>query len=135
MEHEIETQLESVMSRIPRLSDFGIGLYEERHIPKEERPALLAAEREALRKSAPAVAATVEWLRKNVAPVRKTTHSSYAVKHVVEKDIGYITNGVLIAAAVIAGYPYKVVPGSPNVSLGMSTKSLKALRLRQHRVN
>lgn len=130
MEHEIETQLERVMSEIPRLTDFGIGLYEERHIPIEERPALLAAEREALRKNAPAVAATVEWLRKNVAPVRKRTHSSYGVKHVAEKDIGYITNGVLIAAAIIAGYPYKIVPGSPNVSLGMSTKSLEACRLR-----
>ena len=46
------------------------------------------------------------------------------MKHVVEQSIGYVTNGELIAAALIAGYTVKYTDG-PNPLLGMSERDVK----------
>jgi|SRR5215203_473391 len=55
------------------------------------------------------------WIMKNCEP-RKTinhNHSSYGLKHVVERDVEeYISNGAFIKAAIELGYKYKVK--SPN---------------------
>jgi hypothetical protein len=52
---------------------------------------------------------------------------SYGIKHTAEQDIGYITNGVFIAAGIIAGYSYEIREGDPNVSFGMSEQSFKRI--------
>lgn len=37
-------------------------------------------------------------------------HSSYGLKHIVERGIGvYVSNGELIAAMILSGYRYKVI--------------------------
>jgi hypothetical protein len=42
-----------------------------------------------------------------------------------------VTNGELIAAAIIAGYPYqREGGGSPNALFGMSSRSITALQQR-----
>lgn len=130
----VEARLALTMARVAELNDFGIGIYGgHKDKTSDEKRALVTREREALRQSTLAVAATVEWLRENVEATRtpNTRRSSYGLKHIAEKDIGYITNGVFIAAGIIAGYPYKLVPGSPNVHFGMSEKSLKAVEARR----
>jgi hypothetical protein len=38
-----------------------------------------------------------------------------------------LTNGVFIAGAIVAGYSYKITPGSANPSFGMSEKSIKSI--------
>jgi len=45
-----------------------------------------------------------------------------------EQEIGYITNGVFIAAAIHCGFDVKF-DGSPNVMINISEKSLKNWRL------
>ena len=58
------------------------------------------------------------WLRENIAPIKTPTVGSYSMKHVVEGATGdYMTNGELIAAALVAGYPVRFVPG-PNRRVG-----------------
>jgi hypothetical protein len=130
----VEARLAITMARLPELNDFGIGIYDG-HWGKsaEEKLAIIAKDRETLRGSAAAVANVVTWLRENVEPTRTVNkrRTSYGIKHVAEKDIGYITNGVFIAAGIIAGYPYEIVPGSPNVPFGMSEKSLKEISARR----
>ena len=51
-------------------------------------------------------------------------HTRYGLKHIAEKEIGYIPNGVFDAAAIIAGYPYRRVD-QPNATFGMSERSIK----------
>ena len=131
----VELHLAITMAKEPFLTDFGIGLYEEaRKLPKEQREAKLREERKTLRKSVDAVWRTVDWLRENIQPIKtiNTKHSSYGLKHVAEKDVGYITNGVFIAAAMIAGYPYKIEYGSPSPYFGMSEKSITRI-VKKHR--
>lgn len=130
----IEARLALTMARVPELNDFGIGIFGgHKDKSHEEKIAIVAKDRETLRRSASTVAAAVEWLRENVEPTRTINqkHTSYGIKHVAEKDVGYITNGVFIAAGIIAGYPYEIVPGSPNVPFGMSEKSLKEVSARR----
>ncbi|MGW2395815.1 hypothetical protein ACWCYY_04615 [Kitasatospora sp. NPDC001664] len=73
------------------------------------------------------MAETVAWLGENVTRIETPTASSYGVKHVMERAGGaYVTNGVFIAAALIAGYPFKY--DQPNVLFGMSARDLNRLR-------
>jgi hypothetical protein len=124
----IEARLVITMDKVPELNDFGIGLfYDHYKKPKAEQQAILEQDRVDLRKSVARVEATVDWLKANVQPTKTINkrHTSYGLKHLAEPDIDYITNGVFIAAGIIAGYPYAIVPGSPNVPFGMSEKSLR----------
>lgn len=129
IEHSpISLRLAITMAKEPFLTDFGIGLHENhRTLPKNERDAIFGKQRDALGKSGEAIGKTVDWLQKYIQPIKtiNTKHSSYNLKHIAEKDIGYITNGVFIAAAIIADYPYKIEDGSPNPYFGMSEKSVK----------
>jgi hypothetical protein len=54
-------------------------------------------------------------------------HSSYGLKHIAEKDIGYITNGTFIAGAIHCGFKYHICENSPNPCFNMSEKSLRDL--------
>lgn len=131
----VEQHIAITMVRLPLLNDFGMGRpSQDRKLPEAERREVFEQNRQWLRDSAERVAATIEWLRENVEPIKTINrkHTSYGIKHIAEKDIGYITNGVFIAAAVIAGYSYEIVPHSPNVPFGMSEKSLKDREMLRH---
>ena len=127
---DIELRLAITMSREPDLNDFGIGLYHDhQRRPRAERIQRLEEDRQQLRDSVDAVTTTVDWLRERVEPIRSINmkHTSYGLKHLAEKDVGYITNGVFIAAAIVAGYPYKIRFDSPNVCFGMSERSISRI--------
>lgn len=130
----IEARLALTMAKVPALNDFGIGIFDgHRELPMAEQQAIFERERAALRANVAKVDATVKWLRENVQPTKgiNKRHTSYGWKHVAEKDIGYITNGEFIAAGIIAGYPYEIQFGSPNVPFGMSEKSLRDIEGRR----
>lgn len=132
----VELRLVITMSKIPALNDFGIGGFDnDRNLSRAEREEKFAQNRALLRASAAPVALTVEWLRRNVAPTKKmcTSGNSYSFKHTAEREIGYVTNGVFIAAGVVAGYPHQLVDGSPNVRFGFSARSLHNLYERSER--
>ena len=61
------------------------------------------------------------WLRGQTK--RKTLNksgTSYGLKHVAERDVGYITNGVFIAAAVAEGFRVVRIRETPNAWLNIS---------------
>lgn len=128
---EHDRQLAAVMTREPRLTMFGMGAGAF-HKTFDERRAAFARSRAELRASADDVAEVTAWLLENIGPTRTVNRdrSSYGHKHMVENVLGrYVANGELIAAAIIAGYPYKLAePGSPNVCFGMSARSVRAAR-------
>lgn len=128
---EPDRQLAVVMTREPRLTSFGIGAGAFHRI-REERLAAFASGRAELRASADRVAEVTTWLMANIAPIRTINRdwTSYQHKHMVERVIGrYVANGELIAAAIIAAYPYRHEGwDSPNVCFAMSTRSVRAAR-------
>ncbi len=132
----IEARLAITMARLPDLNNFGIGLFPDHYKkPKAEQQAIYEKNRADLRAAVEPVQQTVDWLRQNVEPIKtiNTKHSSYGLKHLAEKEVevGYITNGMFIAAAIIAGYEYRIEPGSPNVAFGMSEKSISDITKRR----
>jgi hypothetical protein len=61
------------------------------------------------------------WLgRQKMIKTINRTGTSYGLKHVAERDIGYLTNGIFIAAAHACGYRVVRVGDSPNAWLNIS---------------
>jgi hypothetical protein len=130
---EPDRQLAVVMTLEPDLciNGFGPGHYGG---DLEERRANFVRWRTELRAHAERVEVVREWLMQNVEK-RSTINSdagSYGLKHMAEKDLNdYISNGELIAAAIIAGYSYRRgADNSPNAAFGMSSRSITGVRSR-----
>ena len=119
--------IQKVLDQVPELNDFGIGLFKNGHgLTPEQRKAKLEEDRQKLLESIDEFDKTCEWLstkerRKSI----NTSHTSYGLKHMVEKDIDYITNGVFIAAAIHCGFKIKYIHDHPNVCINISEKALK----------
>lgn len=130
---DVELRLVITMDKEPSLADFGMSVrYEAEGLTPSECRTRIAEDRKALRHHVHEVEWTVAWLRENVAPITTINQrrTSYGLKHLAEKHYepsGYLTNGVFIAAAIVAGYSYKTFPDSPNVMFGMSEASLKRI--------
>ena len=132
MTSTIEKKLATVMKKEPQLNHFGIGVFAERRKTPAEAAEELKKNRERLRQCISDIEWTVEWLKTNIVPIQTISRNrtSYGLKHIAEKfsPNKYLSNGVFITAAIIAGYPYRTHPGSPNVSFGMSERSIKRLQ-------
>ena len=118
--------MDRVLEREPQLSDNGFKQF-ERHQSQAERDAEFLKWREDLRepRSLARFMAARGWLkqfRKIKALNRGGT--SYGLKHCAEDDIGYVTNGVFIAAAIAEGFTVRRVEfGSPNAWFNISTEA------------
>ncbi|HEY5230871.1 MAG TPA: hypothetical protein VIJ11_08280, partial [Galbitalea sp.] len=128
---ETDRQIAVVMDLEPQLNQFGFGPGAFAQSAQERRENF-ARWRIELRASGEHVEEIRQWLERNVEP-RRTINSyagSYGLKHIAEQALGeYVANGELIAAAIIAGYPYRrEADGSPNARFGMSERSINALR-------
>ncbi|WP_125778368.1 hypothetical protein [Antribacter gilvus] len=126
-----ERRLAVVMLQEPLLNSNGMGAGPYPGTPQERRERFELWRTE-LRSSAENVARVRAWLEQNIER-RKTINAdagSYGLKHFAEKVLGgYVSNGELIAAAIIAEFPYRHHGGlSPNVSFGMTSGSVKAAR-------
>ncbi|AEH16323.1 hypothetical protein [Shewanella baltica] len=121
--------IQAVINQVPELTDFGISIYTNgRVLDKTQKKAEFDKSQSSLLGSSESFEKTVSWL-KQVEEIKSFNlrRSSYGIKHLAERDIGYITNGVFIAAAIHSGFKYKINYDSPNVQFNMSEKSLKML--------
>lgn len=108
----------------PRLTSFGMGTYWRPDDTAEQRAEEFDKERAHLRNSLPIVITLTLWLTANIGMIKTPTRGSYGLKHLAESSIGhYVTNGQLIAAALIAGYPMLENRG-PNPLFGMRKRDL-----------
>lgn len=125
----LRAQLEAVLAREPTLNTFGFGLYQDhRREPPEAQAARLAAQRQQLRDDLDRVQATCAWITAHLSP-RQTLnprYGSYGLKHTVEHDIGYITNGAFIAGMLLCGYRHQV--DGPNAIFNLSARALTRYR-------
>jgi hypothetical protein len=137
----IEQRLALTMEKNPLLTCAGWGISNFNNLnklPDKERNAARKKnfnnEREDLRVNFKAVEETYYWIKNNMTPIKTINrdNSSYNLKHRAEHDIGYIANGVFIAAALIACYEVKYVHGSINVYFNMSKKAIKEVCERQN---
>ena len=67
------------------------------------------------------------WIERNLVPTQSfcTYMGSYGLKHIAEAELGYVSNGEFISAALALGFRMKVENGGPNAVFNMSTKSIK----------
>jgi hypothetical protein len=114
-------EIEAVLSKLPGLGD------------SKERQKQLEAERKELLESSKSCARVCEWLA-DLKPIKTINrgHTSYGLKDLAEREIGYVTNGAFIAVAVHCGFTYETRPDSLNVFFGISEKSITA-KQRVHR--
>ena len=120
-------KIQFAMDKVPTLTDFGIGLFEQdRALPIAEQKKKFQEERKALLENIEEFEKVCEWLY-SVAKIKSINknHTSYGLKHLAEKTIGYSTNGTFIAAAIYSGFDIKIEKDSPNPMFNMSEKSLK----------
>jgi hypothetical protein len=116
--------LQAVMEQQPRLTSFGFGVFEEWRKTAGQRREELDQGRDELVRSEDRVLRVRDWLLANISPIKTPTLGSYRMKHVVERAIGeYVTNGDLIAAALMAGYPMSRPQGA-NAEFGMSKRDV-----------
>ena len=116
--------LQAVMEQQPQLTSFGFGVFEGWRKTAGQRREELEQARDELFRSEDRVLRVRDWLLANITPIKTPTLDSYRMKHVAERAIGeYVTNGDLIAAALMAGYPMSR-PHGPNAEFGMSKRDV-----------
>jgi hypothetical protein len=119
---------EVILEREPSLNRAGFGVHHGQRVSAEQRARDLDSGRRELTAQTDTVRRIHDWLVVNVATIKSPTTGSYGMKHVVEAALGeYVSNGELIAAALMAGYPMRY-DGGPNATFGMSRRDVQRLR-------
>jgi hypothetical protein len=116
--------LAEVLDEHPTLGSFGFGVFDAHSKTPAQREHELEQHHDDLRRAARDVDQVRGWLI-DLAPIKTPTQSSHALKHVAERALGrYVSNGELIAAALLAGYPISRPDGGPNVHVAVSARDL-----------
>ena len=128
--------MDRVLEREPQLSDNGFKRF-DRHRARVEQDADFLKWREDLRepRSLARFMAARGWLRR-FGKIRALNRrgTSYGLKHCAEDDIGYVTNGVFIAAAIAEGFTVRrAESGSPNAWLNISTEAWRHVERERRR--
>ena len=116
-----------ILANTPDLNAEGIGLSNiHGRLASADRAALVRQNQESLLNDLESCNRAYRWLRsrEKLKSINKK-HSSYELKHMTEKEVGYVTNGAFIAAAIYLGFTFEANGDSPNVWLNISEKSLK----------
>jgi len=121
----LHNQIQLAIDKLPELHLYGVGFYQnEKVLTSSEHKEL----QQQLLDSTEEFEKACLWLEKiNKIKTINKQHSSYGLKHLAEDEIGYISNGTFIAAAINCGFNYKASETSPNVSFNMSEKDIKSL--------
>ena len=121
--------IRAVIARMPLLNADGNGISNASSSDSPaDRNAPFLVGQASLLASSKACSRICKWLS-TVERTKNPNFSSYALKHCAEAEIGSISNGAFIAAAIHCGVPYKEVPGSINVNFGISKKILRSGRV------
>ncbi len=121
--------LEKLMEEYPWITDAGHSVYHARGASPQDKALKFQQQRAILLAKAEQVRSVSEWLNSNVAKIKtiNTNFTSYGFKHVIAEYVGYMTNGVFIAAAIMAGFKHRTRSGSLSVYFSMSMDSYKRL--------
>lgn len=126
----MKKQVEKLLQQHPLLSDGGYGIakdFADKHTAW--RAALLT----------PGSVAEIErlchWIDGNLSPQKSTNrrHTSYGLKHIAEREIGYVSNGQFIVAALLCGYRMMRPPIWYNPAFNFSEASIRRVNQRATR--
>lgn len=89
-----------------------------------------------------AFAEACAWIREHLPPTPRSRgyYSSYYLKHIAEAEIGYITNGLFIAAMIHCGHRFRQPgKGNPNAYFPLHKRKVAVLdkwadKIRQERM-
>ena len=100
-------ELQQIAAEYPDLTEFGFGIWQG--TKPNERQATFKRDRQTLLASVERFEATRNWIQRRLRPIKTLNRrcTSYGLKHVCEREIGYVTNGVFIAAMAACGYRVK----------------------------
>ena len=116
-------EMERILEQEPQLSDFGFGL-SDFYKTREEAAAKFREDRKRIRDldSLAEFIAARGWLRRFAKlEAFNRRGNSYGLKHVAEHDIGYVSNGVFIAAAIAEGFRARRINNGPNAIFNISS--------------
>lgn len=124
-QHEAEGRLKEILAAWPDLNNFGFGAYDPLQKSPEQRRAEIAEKRQVMTEDQFYLEGFMKarsWLRqfKQIKAINKTG-TSYGLKHVAERSIGYVTNGAFIAAAIAEGF--RIERTGPNAFLNISARA------------
>jgi hypothetical protein len=127
--------MEGVLNAEPRLNDYGFGVHDDPSKTPDELMTMFQKYRDDIREpcSLAQFMAARGWLRQ--FPKTKQLNKragSYSLKHVAEHDIGYVTNGVFIAAAIAEGFMVRRIwrwddTDNPNAWFNISRTAWRAV--------
>lgn len=121
-------EVNSILQQHPRLNFGGYGLgRDDGRLTYAERTVKLGGLRSRLLgdESIAQIGKVCDWIKANLE-MQKTTNShmsSYGLKHVVEKETGYVSNGQFIVAALLCGY--RIGKVDYNVFFNIKQSSIK----------
>jgi hypothetical protein len=122
--------LVAVLAKHPTLTAYGF------ENPDETDPAEMQERSEELRKSEAAFDAARVWIREHLPPTPRSRgyYSSYYLKHVAEAEVGYLTNGLFIAAMIHCGHRFRQPGrGNPNAYFPLHKRRVVGLDRRAER--
>jgi len=123
------------MALEPELGDLGFGIQDYKLLSPRERAAELSERRAALASccSQDGFERAKRWLVDQGRLQRiSRRHTSYGLKHLAEPEIGYVTSGEFIAAAIALGLRYRRCSRtSPNAFLGIAPQKPRRQRRRE----
>ena len=104
--------IKKIVDENPEITDFGFSSLEDgKKLSKMERQRLITQERTRLYNSILSIEKIYYWICNNLV-VQSTINkniSSYNLKQKAELDVGYISNGAFIVAALYSGLKYRRV--------------------------
>jgi hypothetical protein len=120
----MKEKIQAAINAVPELHYYGIGA------PREHKDIVVADEQIYLLQSGEEFRKACNWITDNLTPIKNVNknYSSYSLKLVAQKEIGYIGNGVFIAA--MHECEFTVYPKKYNAMFNVSTRSVKAARKR-----
>ena len=124
--------LSAVLAEHPTLTVYGF------ENPEETDPAEMQERIAELRRSEAAFDVACVWIREHLPPTPRSRgyYSSYYLKHVAEVEIGYLTNGLFIAAMIHSGHRFRQPGrGNPNAYFPLHKRKVKALERRREAVS
>lgn len=115
---DFANQVEQIMKAHPMLPDGGYGHQRSYKVDIAElRRWLLNDE------SLSEIERLCAWIKSNLSPSKSINyrHSSYNLKHLAERETGYVSNGQFIVAALLLGYRMGSVFYSPSFNISESS--------------
>lgn len=125
-----EQDVRSALERNPRLNTFGYDVSDVSF--KDKRVSTCESRREDLAGMLDRVNACAEWIQSNITPTNRLNklRTAYGIKHITEREIGYIPQGVFILAAILCGYRQE-----EDCDSAVFNMSEKSIRVAERRVN